>query len=503
MTVPEELFQFLDAPTPHRLCLGIYLCEPLCLELFTTEALLLAEREADRLLSSRSAERLRIEIARRDLLFSRGRRNDVWSERGQGYLRDLCGDRQGILGKAAEGLLLPPKDGPASAVIPILVSARELIETRFAPGARTSLRPGLCLLVRAERESIGEGSVLFEGVAPTEDIARSARKAIEILDEEKRGALGRVVVRLPEVMALLPVEGGSATLAFAEGFARLADGGRLPSGMALTGSVDPVSGRVAVVTGIEEKIRAANESAFHTVCYPFGGDAIECRDNGDIRMIAIPHRDPDRFLREVRRRRSPWHARLGMILKATLFLAMCAATTPFAPMYDAIKSAAGMTGPWCDARIGDGIPRDIIHNGVGIPLSLMLVIGPFLLFLLLFLLFARQIDCLVHWARHRRWEPDIAPVGLPRTMGERIAKTLFLFFFLWTGWIAVVASGVLFLALKDILPVLSEETGFFHRLLGMAISVGMIVAFFALLVVPVKGFGRVYNRLKRRLRFLR
>ncbi|OHB76269.1 MAG: hypothetical protein A2Z34_05650 [Planctomycetes bacterium RBG_16_59_8] len=500
MTVPDELFRVLDAPTPHRFCLGLYLCEPLCLELFTTEALLLAGREVDRLLSPRTAERLRVEIARRGLLFSRGRRSDIWSERGQRHLREIYESEQGVLRKAAEGLLLPPGEESTATVIPILVSVVELIETRFAPETRSFLRPGLCLRIRADRERGGGDGVLFERIAPTDDIARAARKALDLLDEDRRASLGRVVVHLPEVMAFLPVHGGSATLAFAEGFARLADGLRLPSGMALTGSVDPVSGRVAVVAGIEEKIRAATESAFHAVCHPSAGDGVECRDNGDIRAIGIPDRDPVRFLHEARRHAAPWQERWGKALKAALFLGMCAGATTLAPLYDALNSAANAVGPWCDAHIGPGIPHDIAYAGAGIPLAILMTVGPLLLFLLLFLIAARQIDCLVNWSRRRRWGPDAPPVGPPRTTGERVAKTFFLFFFFWACWIILVAAAVPILALKEILPSAPEEAGFFHRLL---MTVSLLVALFASLLVPVMGFRRLYDRLKRRVNFLR
>lgn len=485
MTVPEELFRFLDAPTSHRFCLALYLCEPLCLELYTTEALRLAEREADRMLSVRAAERLRAEIARRDLLFPGGRGSDVWTERGQARLRALHESAEGVIRRAAEGLLLPPREGVTTTVIPILVSARELIETRFAPAARSCLRPGLCLLVRAEREREGAPGVLFEGVAPTDDMMRSARTALDLLDDGQRESLGRVVVRLPAVAAFLPIHGGSATLAFAEGFGRLAAGDRCPSGVALTGSVDPVSGRVAAVDGIDEKIAAARATAFHTVCYPSAG---EISDDDGLRRVGIPDRDPRRFLREARRRATPWHERLAFALKAALFLGMCVGATPLVPLYETLRGAADGVGPWCDAAFAPGIPRDIAFAGAGIPIALILAFGPIVVFLQIFLLLARQVDCAIGWIRRHRWESDIVPAVQPEA---RIAKGVFVFLFIWGAWIVVVAATVPLLALPEILPPI------------LPLRIGYVVGFCAFLYFLVAGIRSLYDRIRRRTPFLR
>ena len=562
MKIPHELFAHLDRDTPFCLCMGLYLCEPLCLELYTTEALLLAEQEADRLLSAAAVSRLRAMIVRRHLLAPRTpallerldsflarfypegdplrvsvrrvrasvrdrrpRPSEVWTGSGQKFLRRLVGEYEttdAITRKALLGLLLPGKlndqrrwHEACVCSIPIAVSVREFVESRFSEAVRGHLRRGLCLRLEVEMDRELEPKDLrlgFEGAGPSEDVRRSAEVALDLLREESEDFTGRLVVRLPEVMNYISVEGLSIGLALYRAFRYAARSRECPPDVVVTGAIDPDSRRVMPIAGIEEKARAAAEEGAYRFFFPaLGSGGTPPPKVEGVRLVGLNRRDPRGFLREVSRKAAPRHVRVAEGLKVALFFALAGASAPVLQAWSGFHIRGDAMREWIKGWAGSEALAEILYVGFGLPVQLLVLINPFLLFLLIYLALARQIECLVNWVNDRRWKPGLSPAGaLSESLGarrftgrERAFRTLFYFTCYWFFWFVGAGAFTFFYRVAQRVPRLPEGAGVGRVLLQIAVSVILIAALMAVPVFTIGAYRRVVKTLGRRFPVLK
>jgi hypothetical protein len=565
--IPDDLFRHVSTGSPFSLCLGLVICEPLCLELYTLDALLAAEREADLHLSAAGARRLRAEILRRLLLAPRtaeamerldgflagkgvtesdplrgmarsevralrgrgARANPVWTGPGQKALRDLwgrCRAGDGFQGEAVERLLVPRRRSdigaeeghPDAVMIPLLVSARDLVETRFPEAVRGCLRRGLCLRVVVENDASAgpatEGPV-FHGPQPSEDLRRSIGRAWDLFCRDADPE-GRPVIRLPEVLGYLPVEGGSAALAFYCGFGRLARAPGEPVASAVTGALDAGSGRVMAVAGLEEKAAAAQEDGIHRVFHPLDGEGGDSNPagprpvgatGGDDLLVGIAGADPAGFAREAARRSAPWHVRLGTVLKIAIFAGLCVGAARLEGVFGACRAATDAARPAVESAVGGEFLRGVAGAGVGLPLALLLALGPYIAFLAVFWALSAQAECLVNWLRYRRWEPGLAAGGVlggsagarAFALTDRVKRTAFWLAFAWACWMGLVASWQVARALTSAIPASITDVPPAVRWLAV---IAMLAGGLAFLSGYARLAARIRRRFERRCRFL-
>lgn len=536
MNVPEQLFAALERPTSHCLCLGLSVCEPLCLELYTTEALLVAEREIDRMRASDGAALLRAEIVRRHLLAlrtmetldrldgflsrfygeadalrsalrgARGRPSApsaIWSSEGQKFVRELAAayvDDQGFLREALRGLRLDNAKGVVS--VPLVVSVRDLVQ-QFQLAVRDHLRPGLCLWLRVEYDEEGAG----ERLLCPEQLRAVAATALRLAAQAEGEPPGRMVIDTPPVARLLPIEGGSFALPLYRAFRYLFASQELPADIALTGALDE-AGRVMPVAGVEEKTRAALEGGIHRLFHP-GTDAAAGSDANV--AVRIEERTPAAFLREIEKSETPPHVRIANWLKLGLWLGLSAAWVASIRIWsvfyvspEAVQSAFKELAPW--QLIGEAL-----YVGIGVPLQALLLFEPLLILILACWIASRYVECFVNWRKYDRWEPGLQPgnrdpaiLSVQRRAAHELAvRRAFRFTLGWVCWSLGLTGTMFFYGFSKAMSGPPVGAGLLRWLVQIAMALGWLVLVLAVPAATLLLYRRVRSLAERRFSCLR
>jgi len=550
VTVPREIFDFVTHDTAWCLCMGVSICEPLCLELYTTEALITAEREADRLLSRQAVERLRTKIVERKLLGTQssealqrldaflGRfRNErdplrstlrrqldrmpgnsqraswVWSTQGQKLIEDLLEsyeDDKTFVRGALRAILLPAHSRKGErefhhvVSLPIALSVADFVDSRFQPTAKTCLRRGICLRIEIEYETSSTTTQLglnFEGPA-SEDLRHVAKAAFDLAVQEQDEPEGRLIVRTPAAFDYVPLQGDSAGLALYHGFQYALAGHEYPLGMLVTGAIDGSSARVQPVNGIEEKAEAARDAGISQVFYP-SADRLEGPSPTveSVGVMPINDRLPQEFTRAAERQRTPKHVRVASRTKIVLFLGLCGAWLALLPFWNLLYVSPDAVDFWFKSNVSSETLAMILRLGIGVAIQLLLLAAPFLLLAFVFILLARVLECATNWIKYGRWEPGLSPADANAsamrarqyTIGQRVVRMCFKFFLVWCFWFLGMAWLILMGKLTKSVPNPPHGQG----LLRWIAQIGMVVGGLGLILGVPAIFFVVYRRFRK------
>ena len=512
MKAVDRVLAVVERPTPHCLCLGLSVCETLCLQLYTTDALLIAEREVDTMRPQEAASRLRAEIVRRYLLAPRSdealtrldqflsrfyperdrlreavRRaigrpaapSAIWSSEGQKFVRELAAvyaDDSGFVREALKGLQL--EQGEHVASVPIVVSVRHLIAP-FHTSVRERLRAGLCLRFRVEYDP----DVTAEPLVCSEQLRAAAATALRFAAKDEGAPPGRVIVEAPAVARHVPIEGGSLALPLYRAFRYLFASQEPPADIALTGAIDE-AGRVTPVGGLDEKSRAAVDAGIGCLFYP--APEASGKSDGGV-AVAIEERAAAAFLREVEKSATPRHVRIANWLKVGLFIGLFVAWVATIRIWNvfyippaSVQSAFKELVPW--QLVGEAP-----FIGIGVPLQLLLLLQPFLILLLVYLIMARQLECWVNWRRRGRWEPGLQPgerdaavVAAHRRSAHELAiRRAFRFTLGWFCWSVGLTGTMLCFGLAKTISDLRVGTGLLGWVARIAMALGWLALVFA------------------------
>ncbi|MCC6740110.1 MAG: hypothetical protein IT452_13770 [Planctomycetia bacterium] len=470
--LPEQLFQVLERDTPFCLCLGLHVCEAACLELFTTPALVSALREADRLLTPAAVERLKTQVLRRALLapcdvpplgeeFERllvpvrhlPRGSRLWSEAAQRELariRETEGNRGTLLDRALGGLLLPPKEvelgQPIRTVLPLVFSVQALVESAIPSPARSAMRRGLCVPVEVESRVDEEGRELdleFEGASPSMDLLSAAKDALRELKRQRFAPTGRLILRLPPVMELIPVEGASLGLAFHAAFDAVLQGRLWDPAVAVSGKL--FLDRVEEVGGVSEKRAAARDAGCNLLVYVARREEEPERNEcPGARAVAIPPGPVVQVVRAVAKVIDPSSSVLSGVAQATILTGILAALWPLRHVANRLLTTDGMQD-WTAQWAPQGWLQDAASLAIGLPLTAMFAIEPLLVIALAWWIIApRAMNTLARLQILKgriSMGAEEAPVDFrpDLTCGRRIFRRAFRFFH---GWVALAAGAI-------------------------------------------------------------
>jgi hypothetical protein len=563
--VPPELFEYVDRATPHCLCMGVYLCEPLCRELYTSEALLSAESEADQILSADVARRLRAEIVKRHLLVLRTpsslkrldefvarfypdakdpfratirreintlhegkpRESPIWTKTGQEYINHLIEQRpddKEFLSDALQELRLPrpPKrneiyiyqnEDTVSGSLPLLVSTREFVDRYFKQEVRNCLRRGLCIRVLIEISGPAKASA-DEPICINSELMESTLQSIHqawdlfklSYEPEKR-----LVLRMPNILHYLPLEGRSTDLAFYWAFCHLGRGLSLPPAIGITGSTAPETQQVLPVLGVEEKAIAASECGIHRLCYPLPDSQLERSGIiNDPRLFGIDEREPLKFILKAQRGSFPWHTWLARSLDVALIAVLLATWIYLWNWFSIFQDASEGIKPWFSQRIGSGYFFTLTYWAIGVPFRILLWSWPLIVFALVYNTLHPYTECAANYMNFHRWEPGLAPAGIigddtsvyKLSRKERITRLAVLSILYWFAWIIGIGAFIPIYQLLESAPKLPDDIGIVTKIIQITFILGCVVLLFGVPTLIYRSAKMVYRRLSRKYPFL-
>lgn len=551
MSVPPILFDYLDRNTPHVLCMGVALCEPLCLALFTTEALLAAEQEAERELGPDALVRLRAQIVRRhltapwsedskrrlDVFLARfvpeanplrrlirqrtSRRmlpSGVFSPSGQRALHrflEEAADDAPFLRAALESLVLRVAESDTEAKpiasVPIAFSVRGFVESAFKEGVRPALRRGVCLRLEVEHLAEDDDARLhldFQGSTPSADVRASADAALRLVQEDDESVSGRIVLRLPEIASLLPIEGASLGLPLYWAISCAARDRECPPGTVLTGALDPATRRVFPVKGLPEKRQAAEEDGADSFVCPADEEQSLAHEPSDAIRTRIVEGDVARkYLRVADRAAAPAHRWLSGTVELVVLAGLVGVAAPFAHLWN-LFIVSDSLDPWISTWTRPGLSHDLAIYALGLPLGILFAIEPLLIFAWVFGEVLPQAQGFVNWKLRGRWERGFNPSGIgdedevrrTRTAKQRIGRTVFK---LGHGWAFYALAVLVIVSLVHLNRTILGAMGATHPKLNGLVTLTLVAAGFGAVMLVATSFRKSRARLTKMFPSLR
>lgn len=225
-----------------------------------------------------------------------------------------------------------------------------------------------------------------------------------------------------------------------------------------------------------------------------------------IRTMPIDDRTPREFLRGVERETTQKYVHVARVLKILLFLGLLGGWLATLRIWSFCYVPPEAVRLWFETHISPELLVTTLRVGVGLPVQILLLVEPFLVFLLVYLVLASLLERAINWIRYRRWEEELLPADLSAcryTISQRVIRTCFTFFLVWSFWFLGTGMLVLFAAHSKILPRPPGGSGFLRWGGHMAMVLGLLALLLAMPVAVAFVYRRFRKRLNHRFPFLK